>query len=325
MKMNEDISVSILCVAYNQESYIRQCLDSLLMQKTNFGFEILVHDDASTDGTQLIIKEYELRYPDIIKPIYQVENQYSKGISPTLQYNLPRAKGKYVAMCEGDDYWIDPLKLQRQFDFLEVHPECGLVYTNVNVYFQSRDIIDERSLTQGCLRLNHSNSYEDHLVKGGYIAPCTWMYRRALAEKFSDNSGYTDFSFSLALDIWANSNIHFMDEVTAVYRVSDNSVSHPKDVVKVYHYLSDVFSIKRKYIAKYPHLVSADAKGRIYREGYYSIIKFAVLLNEREVISDAKKYLNHSIKALILSRLYFIPLVKRYIKHTLKAGGYVLD
>ena len=97
MKMNEDISVSILCVAYNQESYIRQCLDSLLMQKTNFGFEILVHDDASTDGTQLIIKEYELRYPDIIKPIYQVENQYSKGISPTLQYNLPRAKGKYVA------------------------------------------------------------------------------------------------------------------------------------------------------------------------------------------------------------------------------------
>lgn len=93
------------------------------MQKTNFPFEILIHDDASVDNTQNIIKNYELKHSDIIKPIYQKENQYSKGIGVSRVYQFPRAKGKYIAMCEGDDYWIDPYKLQKQVDFLETHPE----------------------------------------------------------------------------------------------------------------------------------------------------------------------------------------------------------
>ncbi|MFK2238497.1 glycosyltransferase family 2 protein [Bacteroides fragilis] len=106
--------VSIFCITYNHSSYIRQCLDGFLIQKTNFPFEVLIHDDASTDDTAGIIKEYEAKYPDIIKPIYQVENQYSKGLDINIVYNLPRARGKYIAMCEGDDYWIDPLKLQNK-------------------------------------------------------------------------------------------------------------------------------------------------------------------------------------------------------------------
>ena len=105
--------VSISCIAYNHESYIRQCLDGFLMQKTTFSFEILIHDDASTDNTTDIIREYERKYPDIIKPIYQKENQYSKGIPISATFNWPRAKGKYIAMCEGDDYWTDPLKIGR--------------------------------------------------------------------------------------------------------------------------------------------------------------------------------------------------------------------
>ena len=87
------------------------------MQKTDFPFEILIHDDASTDGTADIIREYEAKYPDIIKPIYQTENQYSKGIKVSQVYQFPRAKGKYIALCEGDDYWTDPYKLQKQVDF----------------------------------------------------------------------------------------------------------------------------------------------------------------------------------------------------------------
>jgi len=115
--------VSICCLTYNHETYIKQCLDGFLMQKTNFPFEILIHDDASVDNTQNIIKNYELKHSDIIKPIYQKENQYSKGIGVSRVYQFPRAKGKYIAMCEGDDYWIDPYKLQKQVDFLETHPE----------------------------------------------------------------------------------------------------------------------------------------------------------------------------------------------------------
>lgn len=126
--MNEEIMVSISCLTFNHEKYIRQCLDGFIMQKTNFKFEVLVHDDASTDGTADIIREYQEEYPEIIKPIYQTENQYSKrlpgGISGNFQ--IPRAKGKYYAECEGDDYWCDEYKLQKQFDALENNPDCKL-------------------------------------------------------------------------------------------------------------------------------------------------------------------------------------------------------
>lgn len=121
--MQENVMVSICCIVYNHESYIRQCLDGFIMQKTNFVYEIVIHDDASTDKTAEIIREYEAKYPNIIKPIYQKENQYSKGIQISATYNLPRAKGKYIALCEGDDYWTDPLKLQKQVDFLEINLE----------------------------------------------------------------------------------------------------------------------------------------------------------------------------------------------------------
>lgn len=122
----EDIKVSIICNTYNQESYIGDALESFLMQKTNFPFEILVHDDASTDHTADVIREYEKKYPDIIKPIYQTENQYSQRKKITLTIQYARSVGKYIAMCEGDDYWTDENKLQKQFDFMEANPDCIL-------------------------------------------------------------------------------------------------------------------------------------------------------------------------------------------------------
>lgn len=127
--MNDLPLVSISCITYNHASYIKECIDGFLMQKTNFNFEILIHDDHSTDGTEEIIKEYAKQYPDIIKPLFEKENQYSLG-KPTgsVVWNLPRAKGKYIAMCEGDDYWIDPYKLQKQVDFLESHPDYSLCF-----------------------------------------------------------------------------------------------------------------------------------------------------------------------------------------------------
>lgn len=122
----EDIKVSVFCNAFNHERYIRDALEGFVKQETNFGFEVLIHDDASTDGTADIIREYEQKYPDIIKPIYQTENQYSKGVKISTVFHAPRAKGKYVAVCEGDDYWIDKHKLQKQFDALESHPEIDM-------------------------------------------------------------------------------------------------------------------------------------------------------------------------------------------------------
>lgn len=123
----ENIMVSISCVAYNHGPYIAQSLDSYLMQKTNFKFEILVYDDVSTDNTREIIREYARKYPDIIKPYFPEENQYSQGkYNVEGFFNYPRAQGKYTAMCDGDDYWTDENKLQLQVDYLEAHPECAM-------------------------------------------------------------------------------------------------------------------------------------------------------------------------------------------------------
>lgn len=119
----EPTVVTVFCITYNHEKFIRQALEGMVMQKTNFPFEVLVHDDASTDGTADIIREFEARYPEIIRPIYQTENQYSQGKRICEDIMLPRTKGKYIALCEGDDVWTDPLKLQKQVDFMESHPE----------------------------------------------------------------------------------------------------------------------------------------------------------------------------------------------------------
>lgn len=121
-----NIKVSIICNTYNHEDYIRNALDGFVMQKTSFAFEVLIHDDASTDSTADIIREYEQKYPHLIKPIYQTVNQYSKGVSITRDFQLSRVKGKYFALCEGDDYWTDPYKLQKQFDAMESHSEIDI-------------------------------------------------------------------------------------------------------------------------------------------------------------------------------------------------------
>ena len=126
--------ISIICNAYNHAKYISTALDSFLMQKVDVPIEILVHDDASTDSTADIIREYEKKYPDIIKPVYQTINQYSKNIKITGPVQIARARGKYIAFCEGDDYWTDVKKLQIQYELMEKHPEysaCCHAYSMV--------------------------------------------------------------------------------------------------------------------------------------------------------------------------------------------------
>lgn len=122
----EEVMVSVLCVAFNHQKYIRRCLDSIVGQKTSFKYEIIIHDDASSDGTQDIIREYSERFPNLIIPILQEENQYSKGKDIVKNYLFPEASGKYIVECECDDYWCDENKLQRQVDVLEKHKECVL-------------------------------------------------------------------------------------------------------------------------------------------------------------------------------------------------------
>lgn len=179
------VLVTIQCLAYNHAKYIRQCLDGFVMQKTNFRFEAIVHDDASTDGTANIIREYEKQYPDIIIPIYQEENQYSKHNGSIRRALNSKTRGKYVAICEGDDYWIDPNKLQKQVDFLEAHPKCTLMVSNGYGYYESK---------KKYVRLNPIPTKESRFItmhevlleKGGLIPTASMCFRREMTETEPD-------------------------------------------------------------------------------------------------------------------------------------------
>ncbi|MBN2766695.1 MAG: glycosyltransferase family 2 protein [Paludibacteraceae bacterium] len=166
--------VSICCLCYNHEPYIRDCLDGFMMQKTNFAFEVLIHDDASTDKSADIIREYEAKYPGIIKPIYQTENQYSKGVGVSMTYQFPRAKGKYIAMCEGDDYWTDPYKLQKQVDFLEANEEYSICFHPVKVSKENEKELVDDFITR---EVPETTTILD-LAEGNYMHTPSVVFRR---------------------------------------------------------------------------------------------------------------------------------------------------
>ena len=147
--MHQKPLISILCVTYNQKDYIVQTIEGFLMQKVDFPIEIIIHDDASTDGTTEILREYVQKYPDLIKPIFQEKNQYSQKVNIWNTFIYPKAQGKYYAECEGDDYWTDPNKLQRQIDFLESNPEYIFSHTSFKYYDQAnKKFLEDTSVAE---------------------------------------------------------------------------------------------------------------------------------------------------------------------------------
>ena len=218
--MNRDIRplmVTIKCFTYNQEKYIRQCLDGFVIQKTNFRFEAIVHDDASTDGTADIIREFEAKYPDIIKPIYETENQYSKHDGSLERIADEHTHGKYVAICEGDDYWIDPMKLQKQFDFMEANPECSLCFhANYDLFPSDVKRIHKPK------EIKQFYSPEDIILGGGgLMATNSMFYRNEYLPKeerpdFWKNCPIGDAP--LMLYYVTKGRVGYIDEVMSVYR-----------------------------------------------------------------------------------------------------------
>lgn len=166
---NKEIKVSVYCLAYNHEKYITKTLEGFVNQITDFRFEVFVHDDASTDHTADIIREYANKYPSIIKPIFQQENQYSKGTAIFLNFIYPKMQGKYIASCEGDDYWNDPYKLQKQFDALETHLECSLSTHKVQC-------CNEDGTFNACvIPGNYYHIKNTGVIKEEELAKCYWV------------------------------------------------------------------------------------------------------------------------------------------------------
>lgn len=243
--MNNLPLVSISCITYNHASYIKECIDGFLMQKTNFNFEVLIHDDHSTDGTEEIIKEYAKQYPDIIKPLFEKENQYSLG-KPigSAVWNLPRARGEYIAICEGDDYWTDPYKLQKQVDFLESHPDYGMCYTKVKRFVpKNNKFIDE---------WGGPNETMDKLLIENTIPTLTAVFHKAiyynyLTEIHPSKRGWLMGDYPIWLYFAQNSKIKFINETTGVYRICTESASHSNDLEKIIRFNNSYHDIRTWY------------------------------------------------------------------------------
>lgn len=167
--------VAIQCITYNHEPYIRDALEGFVMQKTDFPFVAIVHDDASTDGTAAIIREYAEKYPDIIKPIYESENQYSKGsLGQIMRKALCLTEVKYLALCEGDDFWTHPLKLQKQVDFLEANIDYSMCFHNVEIIQQGIEKLD-----MPCNNIE-SRNYTTEILDKWIVATCSTMIKSEL-------------------------------------------------------------------------------------------------------------------------------------------------
>lgn len=217
---NSIVLASIRCITYNQIDYIRQCLESLVCQQTTFKYEIIVHDDASTDGTTEIVKEYATRYPNLITPIIQTENQYSKhdgSIGRTLEA-ATNSTVKYVAYCEGDDFWMDPQRLQKQVDFLETHPNHSMVFNAVQyLYPDGRVEVIRRydKTTEEC-------PVADFILGGGgFIKVNSIVYRKELRYDYPEwakNSPVGDSPFFLVMAI--RGKVAYIDDLGSCYRVS---------------------------------------------------------------------------------------------------------
>lgn len=211
------VVVSIQCLVYNHEPFLRQCLDGFVIQKTDFQFEAIVHDDASTDGSADIIREYAERFPDIIKPIYQTENQYSKGVSPTAIVTKS-CRGKYIALCEGDDYWTDPLKLQKQVDYLDAHPECAMCFGNAIEHW-----LDNRCPDKLFSNITDRDYDPDETSNGWLISTGTVMFRKEvydtnLFQRYKADKRIITGDLPLWLTCATIGTLHGMSDVFSVYR-----------------------------------------------------------------------------------------------------------
>lgn len=228
----QQIFISVCIITYNCEDYITKAIEGVLAQKGDFRLELIIGEDCSTDRTLSICRNYREKYPDIIQVVTSEQNV---GMIRNLTRVVLQGKGEYIAFCEGDDYWTDPFKLQKQIDFLKENPDYGLCYTNVLIYNQA-----EKTYRTSDLDTRKITCYEE-LLLGNYIPTVSVCCRKEYVDTFF--STYEDYyrdwpmlDFPMWLYIASFSQIKFLPEPTAVYRILRESASHFQTDDKRFHF-----------------------------------------------------------------------------------------
>lgn len=223
------VKVSICSLAYNHAPYIRQCLDSLLNQKTDFRYEILVNDDCSTDGTREILREYATKHPDIIVPIFHEENQFQKGVRGMFQrFLFPKAQGEYLAICEGDDYWCDSLKLQKQVNYMEAHPDCTMCFSRAKVLLEVNSPVYIK-----CFNIE-DRDYSATELFSNWIVPTASMLFRKSAVKYpvTQKERILNGDIVIVEQCAHTGKVHGMSDAMVVYRMQSGGVTYDCSISK---------------------------------------------------------------------------------------------
>lgn len=278
------------------------------MQKTNFPYEILIHDDASTDGTEEIIREYAAKYPDIIKPLFEAENQYSKGVSISKTFIFPRVTGKYMAFCEGDDYWIDENKLQKQVDFMEANPDYTICFHPVKRVFETK--IRENDTFPTADMIDAGFTFEK-LLKSNFIKTNSVMYRWNAVKDAANNfpSDIMPGDWYLSMMFAKNGKMKFLNEVMSVYRINPNGVWFDYQDNKDRLFCNKAFEIMNFYNNVYRNFLRGN-------EQLYPVYwnKISYLNNVMKNSQDKKRYM----KFKLLYQCFIISLFVRTLVYRLK-------
>ena len=243
------MKVSIICTNYNKGDWVREAIDSFLNQKTNFDFEIIIIDDASTDHSYEIIQEYQNKFPEKVRTF---RNEVNLGITKTWKKICREAKGQYIARCDSDHFWIDPLKLQKQVDLLDASIDSLWSNTEFDMVDLDGNLIQKNAFANKALPL--IDSYEEMLVMKGMTMASTWLVDTALMQDVSAQISDTaaDDTFELQLELFKRTKISFLSDSTTVYRMNLGSDSKPMTLETAEKRFTGILDSQIKYLNKYP-------------------------------------------------------------------------
>ena len=243
------MKVSIICTNYNKGDWVREAIDSFLNQKTNFDFEIIIIDDASTDHSYEIIQEYQKKFPEKVRTF---RNEVNLGITRTWKKVCQEAKGQYIARCDSDDFWTDPLKLQKQVDLLDASTDSLWSNTEFDMVDLDGNLIQKDAFASKALPL--IDSYEEMLVMKGMTMASTWVVDTALMQDVSAQISDTaaDDTFELQLELFKRTKISFLSDSTTVYRMNLGSDSKPMTLETAERRFTGILDSQIKYLNKYP-------------------------------------------------------------------------
>ncbi|MGV3354965.1 glycosyltransferase [Streptococcus orisratti] len=311
----EKVAVSVICTSYNYEQYISVALDSILKQKTNFNFEVLVVDDCSTDSSRTILERYKEQYPNNIRLFF---NDKNKGLTRTWIDICKEARGKYIARCDADDYWIDEYKLQKQFDLLESDESLLWSNTSFNIVDENDQVIAEDVFRNGPIA--YANTYEKMLATKGMTLTSSWMVDTKLMQEVNlvIDPDSVDDGFPMQLEFFQKTKLAFVDEVCVAYRMTTNSDSRPVSEEKMLHRINGLLKTQLEYLAKYPHenmseianiLVRHDA---IQEERIYHLSKQISELTSKEIpfeyrFENITVYFEHPEKGFYQENVLQVP------------------